>query len=76
METTHPLRAFRESQIPPLSLDDLAAKLGVSKSYVSRWETGKRKIDGKYLKKINEITGIAPSVVRPDLAEIMAEAAE
>lgn len=72
----HPLRAFRESQDPPLTQDDLAARLGVTKASVSRWETGERKPEVDLLSVIEEKTGIAPKILRPDLAGAMAGRAE
>lgn len=69
---THPLKAFRESQDPPLTQDELAARLGVTKAAVSRWETGRRSPDVELLSIIEEKTGIAPTVLRPDLAIAMA----
>lgn len=67
----HPLKAFRESQRPPLSQRALADMLDVSTAAVSRWEAGKRQPDADRLKVIQEKTGIAPKVLRPDLAELV-----
>ncbi len=78
MEQTHPLRLYRERQAPPLTQDKLAGLLGVSKGTLSRWETGKRKIDHDLLPIVAERTGLAPAELRPDLADLMKqrEAAE
>jgi transcriptional regulator with XRE-family HTH domain len=70
MGATHPLKAFRESQTPPLTQDELATRLGVSKAAVSRWETGARKVDEELLAKVARITGIAAAKLRPDLADL------
>ena len=78
MMTAHPLRTFRERHDPPLSQDDLAALLGVSRVTVTRWEAGSRKLDEELLPRVAEATGIAPADLRPDLAALLrpAEAAE
>lgn len=76
MESVHPLKAFRENQDPPLSQQQLAAFLEVSRVTVTRWEAGKRKIDEEQLPKVSEKTGIPKTVLRPDLADLMREAAE
>jgi transcriptional regulator with XRE-family HTH domain len=73
METTHPLKAYRENHDPPLSQDQLAELLGVSKSWVSRCESGLRQADAEMLARIKERLGIPPRTLRPDLAEIMRE---
>lgn len=73
METVHPLRAFRDEQKPRLTQRELAALLGVRRTTVARWETKARKIDRERLLKVSEVTGIAPALLRPDLAELMKE---
>ena len=73
MDCTHPLKQFRERQSPPLTQDQLADLLGVSKASVSRWEAGIRRIDEELLPRVVEKTGIAPSELRPDLADLMAQ---
>lgn len=67
----HPLTAFRERQAPPLSRAKLARLLGVSPASVTRWENGKRQPDKEMLPLIAERTGITPTELRPDLAELM-----
>lgn len=69
----HPLKAYRERQSPPLSQDQLAALLGVSRVTITRWESGRRKLEGDLLPLVAEKTGIAPAELRPDLAELFAE---
>lgn len=40
METDHPLRAWRKSQAPKVTLATLAARVGVTPSHLSEIETG------------------------------------
>lgn len=54
-----------------MTQEALAEKLGVTSISVSRWETGERKISKDLLPKISEATGIAPTELRPDLADLM-----
>jgi len=72
MESLHPLRAYRERQSPPLTQEQLAQQLGTSKASISRWETGERKPEVEQLPEITRKTGIAPGLLRPDLAELFA----
>jgi transcriptional regulator with XRE-family HTH domain len=67
----HPLKTFRESHQPPLSKAALARLLGRSTAVVSRWEAGYRLPGTESMKLIAEKTGIAPAVLRSDLAELM-----
>lgn len=71
-----PLKTFRENQNPPLSQQQLADLLDVSRVTVTRWESGARKVDQDLLPKVSETTGIPKRVLRPDLIEVMREAAE
>ena len=71
MESIHPLKAYRERQIPPLTQDQLADLLGVSKAVVSRWEAGERQPGKAIIPTITEKTGIPASALRPDLAELL-----
>ncbi len=70
MQPNHPLKTYRLRQNPPLSQDQLAELLGVSKASVSRWETGERKPEETLIPVISEVTGIAPEKIRPDLANL------
>lgn len=79
MESIHPLVAYRKGQVPPLSQQDLADRIGVNRVTVTRWESGARKIDEEKLQIVAEKTGIALAELRPDLAErakLFNEAAE
>jgi transcriptional regulator with XRE-family HTH domain len=76
MKITHPLKTFRESQTPPLSQEQLAKLLNVSRVTVTRWESGARKIDDGKLPNVSAKTGIPRTKLRPDLAALMREAAE
>jgi len=71
MAHDHPLKAFRETQAPPLTQEQLADLLGVSRTTVARWETGTRKLGKDWLSKVAKKTGIAPAKLRPDLAALM-----
>ena len=71
MEAVHPLKAYRDRQDPPLTQQGLADLLGVDRVTVTRWESGSRKPEAEKLPIIAEKTGIAPSDLRPDLAEAM-----
>lgn len=73
MDTIHPLRAFREEQEPPLTQDQLADLLDVSRVTVWRWETHKRKVDDDLLLRVSEKTGIPKAKLRPDLASLLRE---
>ena len=70
----HPLRTYRERT--QKTQEGLARLLGVNRTTVARWETGARHIDTARLDDIAEKTGIAKKDLRPDLAEVMREAAE
>lgn len=76
MDENHPLKEFRERHDPPMSQDQLAKLIGVDRVSVTRWECGARLPAPSHLAKIKEVTGIKPQALRPDLAEIMDEAAE
>ncbi len=55
---------------------DLARFLEQPRPTVHRWETGARKIDEERLDDVSKKTGIPKRELRPDLAEVMREAAE
>lgn len=64
---TSPLRAYRKTE--GMTLEQLADRLGVNKSTVLRWEEGV--VPAKRVLTISAETGIAPAVLRPDLAKLM-----
>lgn len=68
----HALTAFRRTQDPPLSQQQLADLLGYDRSTVTRWELGTRKIEPEDLPNISAKTGIPPAELRPDLAKLFA----
>lgn len=75
MNENHPLKVYRNSQTPPKTRAALARDLKVSKTTVTRWEEGKRRIDEDKLADVVEKTGIPARVLRPDLAKLLGEAA-
>lgn len=76
MNATHPLKKYRRSQSPRLTQGRLAKALRVSRTTVARWEIGARKIDPELVAIISAMTGIPKRELRPDLADLMKEAAE
>ena len=70
MTTNHPLEIYRKSQTPPKTRAALARDLGVTKTTITRWEKGIRKIDGDLVPTITEKTGIPAKALRPDLAKL------
>lgn len=69
MQSVHPLKHYRSTQIPRLSQAALAEKLGVARLTVLRWETGERKINPSLIPTVTEKTGIPAKELRPDLIE-------
>ena len=76
MKITHPLKTFRENHTPPLSQEQLAELLDVSRVTVTRWESGARKIHDEKLPVVSAKTGIPRTKLRPDLVALLREAAE
>lgn len=72
MQTKHPLAAWRETQDPPLSQEDVAGSLEVSRWTVNRIETGSRKPSPELAMKIAAFTGqkVPVAAMRPDLAAV------
>lgn len=66
----HPIRAYRLGMNPPLSLEDLAGRLGTTKPNLSRIENGKQKLSEDLLFRIVAETGISADRLRPDLAKL------
>lgn len=69
MQANHPLTVYREQH--SLTRADLARDLSVSKTTITRWEEGKRKIDDTKITHVAKITGIPAKELRPDLAELI-----
>jgi DNA-binding XRE family transcriptional regulator len=65
------LRTWRQTRRPPLTQTDLARRLGLSRSYVHRIETGSRQIGLDLLPLICRRTGLTPEELRPDLSRLM-----
>jgi transcriptional regulator with XRE-family HTH domain len=65
----HPLTRYRAER--GLSQRDLAKALDVASITVSRWERGLRNIDERLLPIVERVTGIAPALLRPDLARVL-----
>lgn len=74
MAASHPLKTYREAN--GLTQEALGKELGVTDVTISRWETGARRIDDDLLPKVAEKTGIPKTELRPDLVELLKEAAE
>jgi len=53
-----------------LTLEDVATQLGVSKQFVSDWETGRKNIPAKHLPKLQEIFGVPEQYYQKELSEI------
>jgi transcriptional regulator with XRE-family HTH domain len=68
MASLSPIAAFRASR--NLTQAELAARLGVKRETVARWESGARRIDHGRLARVAKATGIPEGVLRPDLAEL------
>ena len=73
-DTPHPLRVFRERHNPPLSQEELADLFGVSRSAVTRWESGIRQPGKRQVPTILRITGLPLSAIRPDFAQLLCTA--
>lgn len=63
----HPLKRYREQE--GLTQHELGDLLGVSRTAVARWETGRRKVGRGSLADIGTKTGIPAKELRPDLIE-------
>lgn len=61
----HPIRQFRTEK--DMSLAALAEKVGRTKTQLSRWETGQRRIPAELVPKLSTLTGIPPHELRPDI---------
>jgi DNA-binding XRE family transcriptional regulator len=68
MSEIHPIKAFRESQTPPISQEALGGRIGVTRFTILRWEDGSP-VDVDLLPAVSRETGIPAKVLRPDLAK-------
>lgn len=79
-DEVHAIRAYRMAQKPRLSLESLAADVGVTDATLSRVETGKLRLTVDLATKLSLRTGIPMAVLCPDLAPMFqgqsAEAAQ
>lgn len=78
-DMTSPLAEYRARQDPPMRAAQLAKKLGISRSFLARLESGDRKPSIELVKRISDELGIAPAELRPDRAAeaaIFSEAAQ
>lgn len=66
----HPVRAYRLGQNPPVTLEDLADRVGTTKANLSRIETRKQVLSEELLPKLMAETGIPAEQLRPDLAKL------
>ena len=68
----HELRTFRKANA--LTLDALAEATGLSKSYLSEIETGRRWAGRKAIQTICETTGLSPAAFFPEVSAPSREA--
>lgn len=64
------LKGFRLAR--GMSRKQLASEVSVTRMAIWRWEADERKIDDDKLLRVVEVTGIPATVLRPDLARLMA----
>lgn len=55
----HPLRKWRDAQLPKLSQEALGDRLGVDGLTVSRWERRDTEPQKRQWEKIEEVTGLS-----------------
>jgi transcriptional regulator with XRE-family HTH domain len=72
----HPFTRYRKKHIPPMSMADLGRMLGMDRSNVLRIERGERQVSLALLGRVSALTGIAVGDLRPDLREVLEQAAE
>lgn len=58
MDTIHPIRAWRKSHTPKVTLVDLAARVGVTPSHLSEIENGNNEMSLDLAMKLHRETGI------------------
>lgn len=64
----HPIKAYRERQMPPLSQGQLGKDIGVTRFTILRWEKG-WPIDVEKLSDVVKVTGIPAKELRPDITD-------
>ena len=69
----HPVRAYRHSFKPKVSLDSLAKSIGRSKATLSRIENWKQPVPHELVPDLSAATGISARELRPDLVELLGE---
>jgi transcriptional regulator with XRE-family HTH domain len=72
----HPFTRYRKKHVPPMSMADLGRMLGMDRSNVLRIERGERQVSLALLGRVSSLTGIAVAELRPDLREVLEQAAE
>lgn len=73
MEATHSLKQFMDGR--GWKQAEMAKFLDVPPGTLSRWLSGKRQIEPTKLREISERTGIPVRDLRPDLAQLLGDAA-
>ncbi len=61
------LKTWRETQHQPLTLEEAAKLVGVTKATWQRWEAGTRKIGICNISLVSQCTGIPRDELRPEL---------
>lgn len=61
----HPLRTYRKQN--DISFEAMAARIDVSKSFLSQVENGQRNLSPRAAYRVSEITGIPVHDLRPDI---------
>jgi transcriptional regulator with XRE-family HTH domain len=68
------IRDWRQSQDPPVRLEEMARHVGVTKASMSRIERGLQGLSPDKIPIISQVTGIPPAVLCPALARLFAPA--
>lgn len=68
--SVHPIRVWRTSQKPKVTLEKLAKRLRTSEANLSRIETHKQPVTDDLLRLVVAATGVPARELRPDLAEL------
>lgn len=65
MSKLSPLRQFRLTSAPRVTLEDLGSRFGVNKSTVLRWE--EERVPAERVLDVERETGVSRHELRPDL---------